>query len=74
MKRIGWIAMLLGVVLVFAGCGKPEEKQPPPAVEVPEVPENVDADKVTGAVGKALLKGISGGAESEPGQPDPETP
>ena len=75
MKRIGWTAMLLAVALLTAGCSNSDTNGDskngksnsaagtdslPPPVDV-EVPENVDGEKVTGAVGKALLKGLSGG-------------
>ena len=72
MKRIGWTAMLLSVALMMAGCSKSDpdtdskdgEAKPGAATLSPDptdevkVPENVDAEKVTGAVGNALLKSV----------------
>ena len=69
MKRIGWIAILLSVTLFLAGCGGSDPQE---STEVPEIPEEVDAGKVTDAVGKALLKGISSPGGS--GQTDPNAP
>ena len=70
MKRIGWSLLLLGVALLAAGCPKPNAG--PPQEEVIRIPETVDGEKVTGAVGRALLKGVT--EAPAPQQPDNSAP
>jgi len=71
MKRIGWSLLLLGAALLTAGCPKPNAG-PPPQEEVIFIPKTVDGEKVTGAVGRALLKGVT--EAPAPQQPDNSTP
>lgn len=71
MKRIGWSLLLLGAALLTAGCPKPNAGQPPQQ-EVISIPETVDGEKVTGAVGRALLKGVT--EAPAPQQPDDSAP
>ena len=59
MYRTVCIALLLGVTLLVVGCKKPETNEPE-SLEVPAVSEDVDGGKVAGAVGRALLKGLTG--------------
>ena len=64
MKRIGWTMMLIGVALLTTGCPKPGAEQPA-SQETITIPENVDGEKVSKAVGTALLKGITKSTSSD---------
>ena len=70
MKRIGWSLLLLGAALLTAGCPKPNAGQPQD--EVISIPETDDGEKVTGAVGRALLKGVT--EAPAPQKPDNSAP
>ncbi|MHC4178458.1 MAG: hypothetical protein ACYSWU_13185 [Planctomycetota bacterium] len=83
MKRITWTVVLLAVGLLAAGCTKVEtDDNPGPASgaqpadpAVPGQPAENEGDAksekgVAGAIGTALLKGITGGSESEKDRPD----
>ena len=69
MRRIGATALLLGVAM-FSGCfqGGPDEPVEPAYV----VPETVDGQKVSNALGRALLKGVN--EELTPGPTPPTEP
>ena len=71
MKSVGLTALLLGAVLLTAGCprgvnrGGDESTMPV---------ENVDGPKVAAAVGRALFKGFTGAsAPNQPNQPPPNS-
>lgn len=81
MKRITWIAMLSVAALIAAGCTKVETQNGPDSeTEVqpagsatPQEPGKENggegAKAVPGAIGKALLKGLAGGSESDKDDP-----
>ncbi len=70
MKSIGLTALLLGAVLLTAGCQKSINQR---AEEESTVPvENVDGPKVAAAVGRALFKGFTSASLSE--QPNQALP
>ena len=66
MKRIRLTALLLGAVLLTAGCQSSIHQGADDESTVPV--ENVDGPKVAAAVGRALLKGFT--SPSLPEQPN----
>lgn len=80
MKRIAWIAMLSVAALIAAGCAKvetentPDPPEPPAGSETGQEPGEEDSQPkgekgVPSAIGRALLKGIAGGSESDKDDP-----